>query len=466
VALLRDEYEVNTTAPGATLLPPGPVLIVAENASASNGGEAAIPLSYFRFLRQRGADVHLLVHARSHRELDALLPGERGRIHYIRDTRLQYWLWKVSDRLPARLAQLSCGFLIQLITQLAQRRAAKAMVKKFGIDVVHQPTPVSPRMPSIMFGLGAPVVIGPMNGGMSFPPAFRQREHGVTRLAIAALRKASNLLHVMMPGKRKAAVLLVANERTREALPASLRANAMPFCENGVDLSLWSASAPRLSHTHRTVRVVFSGRLIELKGVDLLLEATAQAQQRVAQHVDLELDILGDGDITAALRRQADLLGLNGSVRFHGWQSQATCAAQLASSDVLALPSLCECGGAVVLEAMAMGLPVIAAKWGGPADYVDASCGVLVEPKSRDAFVAGLEDAIVDLAMSPAKRHALGQSGRRKVHAEYDWQVRIDHIIGIYHRAVLVQPSTTRKHATRTRSEDSITVSLASRSAA
>ena len=418
-------------------LPPGPVLIVADNASARTGGEASIPLTYFRFLRKRGADAHLLVHARCKPELSALLPEERGRIHYIRDTRLQHWVWRLTYQIPGRLTDFTFGFLIQFITQFRQRRVARELIKKFKIAVVHQPTPVSPRMPSMMYGLGAPVVIGPMNGDMNFPPAFRSRERAITRWSIAVLRKMSNAMHSFMPGKRKAAVLLVANERTRQALPKGLRGQVIQFCENGVDLSLWQVPpGVEDEFSQHALRVAFAGRLIDLKGVDLLLEATARAQQRLTSGARIQLNIIGDGEIAAELRQKADALGLNGSVHFLGWRSQKEVAAQLAASDALAMPSLCDCGGAVVLEAMALGLPVIAANWGGPADYVDSSCGVLVEPTSREAFVAGLENAMVELASRPDVRKSLGSAGQHKAHSEYDWQVRIDHMIEIYRRAV------------------------------
>jgi glycosyltransferase involved in cell wall biosynthesis len=466
VVWLQDDAKAAARVGRATLLPPGPVLIVAENASASSGGEAALPLAYFRFLRDRGADVRLLVHARSQPELESLLPAERSRIHYISDTPLQYWLWLLSDLLPPRLAQLSCGFLIQFITQLAQRRVARFMVTKLGIAVVHQPTPVSPRMPSMMYGLGAPVVIGPMNGGMSFPPAFRSREHVLTRWSIALLRRASSVLHYVMPGKRRAAVLLVANDRTRQALPRSVRHRTMQICENGVDLSVWNTHEKEQSSPHKTMRITFAGRLVELKGVDLLLEATARAQQRLGDAAKLELDILGEGEIASDLQRKARSLGLNGAVRFLGWQSQAKCAEHLASSDALAMPSLCECGGAVVLEAMAMGLPVIAAKWGGPADYVDPSCGVLVEPKSHEAFVQGLEDAMVRLAESPDVRRSLGEAGHLKVLNEYDWKVRIDQIIEVYHRAVQRGTRPDQRATVGTRRSAPSTAPSESRSAA
>jgi glycosyltransferase involved in cell wall biosynthesis len=103
--------------------------------------------------------------------------------------------------------------------------------------------------------------------------------------------------------------------------------------------------------------------------------------------------------------------------------------------DALVLPSLYECGGAVVLEAMAMGLPVIATKWGGPADYLDDTSGILIEPIGRERFIVDLAEAMVRLVQSSDLRRQLGQAGRARVAAEFDWEKKIDRILSIYIRA-------------------------------
>src|SRR6202044_4106340 len=100
---------------------------------------------------------------------------------------------------------------------------------------------------------------------------------------------------------------------------------------------------------------------------------------------------------------------------FLGWMAQAGGPRQLTESDALVLPSMHECGGAVVLEAMAMEVPVIATAWGGPLDYLDPSCGILVEPSSKEAFVDDLTLALIRLATHPQERRAMGKAGRRKI---------------------------------------------------
>jgi glycosyltransferase involved in cell wall biosynthesis len=162
-----------------------------------------------------------------------------------------------------------------------------------------------------------------------------------------------------------------------------------------------------------------------------LLEAAAKA---LKVH-PLELRIIGDGQLRPALEAQSRALGISDRVTFTGFLQQEECAQQLADSDALVLPSLYECGGAVVLEAMAMGLPVVATRWGGPADYLDDETGILVEPRGEAPFVEALAAALVRLAESWELRRQLGQAGRERVKERFDWERKIDRIIEIYRQA-------------------------------
>ncbi len=410
---------------------PGPaprVLIVSEHASVRFGGEAILPWHYFRYLRRRGIEAWLVVHARTRDELVGLLPDEADRMHFLPDTTFNKAMWHLGRLLPSKISYFTLGYASRLSTQRAARALARRLIAAHRVDVVHQPIPVSPREPSLLYEMGAPVVIGPMNGDMSFPPAFSK---GAGAAALKLSRKATNLMNRLSPGKRRASALLVANERTRRALPSGVQGEVLTLIENGVDLEIWSTP----EHSTRRdgpARFIFLGRLIPLKAVDLLLEALA----RVEIQPPPTLEVLGDGTIRAALEEQAERLGLKDRVQFSGWQSQTECARRLRDADVLVLPSIHECGGAVVLEAMACGKPVIATAWGGPLDYLDDSCGVLVPPDSREALIAGLAEALSRLASDPDLRDRLGRAGRQRVEREFDWEAKIDDMLAVYRRAI------------------------------
>jgi glycosyltransferase involved in cell wall biosynthesis len=400
------------------------ICIVAEHASARYGGEAILPLHYFRFLRSRGIETWLVVHARTQSELTELFPRELNRIHFVKDLWLHKLIFRASKFLPRRLSETTFGLMNQLLTQMIQRKIARRLIRQEKIDVIHQPIPVAPRFPSLLSDLGVPVIIGPLNGGMDYPPAFRGNEPWIGRTGIAIGRLFSDFINLLLPGKKQADVVLVANQRTRQALPAGIRGQVIEMVENGVDIDLWKSLAKSSDHS-AVPRFVFVGRLVDWKAVDVVIHALQQVPTA-------ELEIIGDGPMLPAWKSLAKELGIENRVHFRGWLSQKDCALRLQSSTALVLPSLYECGGAVVLEAMAMGKPVIATKWGGPADYLDASCGILIEPESRDSLVHGFAAAMQRLATSPEIAQSMGAAGYALSTRNFDWQRKIDHMTSIY----------------------------------
>ena len=407
--------------------PPERIILVADNASSRFGGEAFIPLNYFRLLLARKVDVRLVVHGRNKAELVDRFPDNLDRLHFVEDTWLHKALFRCGELLPRRLADATTGFLIHLTTQLAQRRRVRELVTRFGADVVHQPIPVSPKTPSIFYGMGAPVVIGPLNGGMHYPSAFQRDRGSLSGIGMAFGRAVAVLFNFVIPGKRRAELILVANQRTREALPAGVKGRVVELVENGVDLSIWQRKQATQA-TDSSVRLIFVGRLIDWKALDIVLEALKRANQQT----QASLEIIGDGPMRQAWQDLAQQTGVGSMVKFLGFMSQPQCAQHLQQADVFVLPSLFECGGAVVLEAMAAGLPVIATAWGGPLDYLDKSCGILVEPTSREALISGFADGIVKLAKSVALRESMGQAGYARALGEFDWERKIDQIMDLY----------------------------------
>ena len=397
------------------------VLIVAENASTRFGGEAIIPYHYFRLLRARGVDAHLIVHARTRDELKALLAHDLSHLHFVEDQLLQKLFYRIGKLLPHRVAEATFGLANQLLTQWAQRRVVRSLLAQR--CVIHQPIPVSPRFPSLLYDLGAPVVVGPLNGGMEYPSAFRDAESSLSRIVIGFGRSFTDFANALFPGKRRAAVVLVANQRTRDALPSHLAGRVMELPENAVDTSQWDRACAGAGRDVK--RFVFIGRLVDWKALDIVIEALVQVPEATLQ-------VVGDGPMSSMWQELAHRLGVAPRIQFLGWRSQAECAAHLRECCALVLPSIYECGGAVVLEAMAMERPVIATAWGGPADYLNASCGILIEPKGRAAMIEGFSKAMDQIMREPELRSKLGTAGRARLEQDFDWNSKIDRVLAIY----------------------------------
>jgi glycosyltransferase involved in cell wall biosynthesis len=404
------------------------VCIVAENASFQFGGEASLPLHYYTRLRARGVEVWLVVHGRTRQELEALFPNDGARIRFIPDKWFHRLIWRLNAYLPRRVAQATLGTLMVLVNQYIQRQMVRGLIAAHHVNVVHQPIPVSPLAPSFIYKLGVPVVIGPMNGGMDYPEAFRNVESWLTRASISLGRSCANLVNRAIPGKKLASFMLVANQRTRLALPSCVQGNVVEVPENGVDLRIWSMLLHPLSNGHPP-RFLFMGRLVDWKRLDWAIEALANVPGAY-------LDVIGDGPMRADWTQLAATLNLSDRVCFRGWMPQHECAQYFQSATALLLPSIYECGGAVVLEAMATGTPVIAVAWGGPKDYLDESCGMLVPPVDATTVINGFAAGMQTLIDKPQLRVSLGAAARKKIEESFSWEEKVDRVVEIYRHAV------------------------------
>ena len=412
------------------------VLIVAEHASAQFGGEAVLPLHYFQLLRERDVDVWMVVHERTKFELQNTLSAvDFNRLYFVKDTMTHGVLWRMHKYFPRKIYEITIGLLLRLLTQYMARRMAMLVIKSNCIDVVHQPIPVSPKEPSLLWNIGVPVVMGPMNGGMTYPPSFLNKESGVHRMIFALAREASHVINFLLRGKREASTLLVANERTRQALPRGTRGRIVLLVENAVDRRLFTAEPhrPRTRQATDPLRAVFVGRLIDWKALDIALDAIAEAYPKGR----IYLDVIGDGPMRNEWELYSRHLGISQYVTYHGFVPQRSVPKYLARADVLVLPSLYECGGAVVLEAMAMAMPVVATGWGGPLDYIENKVtGFLVAPDSRASMVRDFSSALICLANKPGLAEEIGMRAQIVVSERFDWHQKVQQIVDIYADAI------------------------------
>lgn len=410
------------------------VVIVAENVSKRMGGEALLPLQYFKLMRDRQIETWIVCHARVRQELtEELSPADFQRIHFVEETPLQTRIWQISQVFPYRIRDLVFSQILHLLTQQKARLIVKQLIDQLGVQLVFQPSPIPPKAVSFMYDLKIPVVIGPMCGGLELPPAFQYMDSSFTRASIRLGRVLSEVLHNAIPGKVQADALVVANDLTAKALPRGCVGKHYEVIESGVDLSLWQARSPLALDSDRPVRFVFAGRFVDWKGVEFLIEAFAQALPQI----NAVLELVGDGELRQALEAQVERLGIQSSVIFHGWMNRAAIQSWLAGCDVFVMPSLRECGGTAILEAMAIGLPIIATNWAGPGNYVDASCGILVDPTSKDEFVDGLAQAMVQLAHAPEQRQRMGAAGVEQVRQRYlDWESKVDRLVEIFEETI------------------------------
>jgi glycosyltransferase involved in cell wall biosynthesis len=193
------------------------------------------------------------------------------------------------------------------------------------------------------------------------------------------------------------------------AAPLRSAGSRLHVVPHGVDLDRFT---PRPTSRGSELQLLVVARLVEKKGLPVLVEAVARLRSPV------RLRVVGAGPQRASLEAAVAAAGIADRVELPGPVTHAELPGCYAASDVVVVPSVVDGGGDrdglpnVVLEAMASGLPVVASDVGAIATAVThGETGLLVRPGDPDALVA----ALTRLAESKELRGALGSAGRRRV---------------------------------------------------
>ena len=182
----------------------------------------------------------------------------------------------------------------------------------------------------------------------------------------------------------------------------------------GVDL----ASLPQPEHHSEggPVRIICVGRLSPEKGDLGLLDALAAI---AAENLEFELLIVGEGPLAGEVRAKARDVGLGDRIDFAGALPEPETLAAIAQADILVLPSLMEGLPVVLIEAMAMGRPVLASRVAGIPELVDqGGGGYLFTPSDQSDLLRGLRLLISDRS----HWQGMGLAGRTKVEDEFQIQ--------------------------------------------
>jgi glycosyltransferase involved in cell wall biosynthesis len=246
--------------------------------------------------------------------------------------------------------------------------------------------------------------------------------HRLTGLSYSFTTHADDLFvqqTMLVEKARRAAFVVAISDYNRRFLVEQLGA-AAPRIEVVHCGVATAALQPTPEADRGPFRIACVARLEEKKGQALLVDACAALVRR---GVDVHCDLVGEGRDRIALAARIAALGLGDRIVLHGAQPRERTLALIGGATAVALPSVVTATGRrdgipiALMEAMALGRPVVASALSGVPELVEHErTGLLVDPGDRDALVA----ALARLAGDAGLRRRLGAAGRSRIEAEFD----------------------------------------------
>ncbi|WP_412060254.1 glycosyltransferase [Rubrivirga sp. IMCC45206] len=309
-----------------------------------------------------------------------------------------------------------------LLWQVWAGRTARRLHRERPFDLAHHITFARYWAPSAVAGLGVPFVWGPVGGGEDAPPAFVDALDTAGQHYERRRAQARDFVE-RLPSVRRLARRGALAFATTEETAARMRALGARHVEVRSAIGLDAADVARLAALPPAtgpVRFLCVGRQLAWKGYRFAIEAFALAALPGA-----ELWLVGDGPEHDALTALADELGVADTVRLFGRLDRPEVLDVLAQAHVLVQPSLHDSGGAVCLEALGAGRPVVGFALGGTVVHVPADAGLLVPAEAPGPAVAALAHAMRELAADPVRRARMGAAGRHLVADQFGWADRV-----------------------------------------
>jgi glycosyltransferase involved in cell wall biosynthesis len=315
-----------------------------------------------------------------------------------------------------------------LYDQIALKVLKEKMSQGVSWDLIHIVTPVSTFTPSCLHKLQIPLIIGPLNSGLTTPKGFSEIMKAEASW-LYPTRYLGRFLDFLLNSSKNTKTILTATKATLSSLPAKVHSRCIKMIENGVDLNRFSATSwPNSPSLTNPLKILFVGRVIPVKGLPMLLSAISKVKEKLP----VELTVIGDGSELNYCKEKAKELNISKEVKFLGALPLDKVAEHMQNAHVFCLPSVRESGGAVLLEAMASARPVVAIDFGGPSEIVDKEVGILIPAKNTEFVISHLITTFIDIFENPKKWRLLGENGRKQAETKYTWSVKIQTALEIY----------------------------------
>lgn len=394
------------------------ILLSAYACEPNRGSEPGVGWNWALELEKLGNDVYVLTRTNNKRIIDDYFFQEKKitNLHFIYYDLPEWLLFLKKNGLSVNLYYLLWQFGIISI--------ARKNHIKIKFDIVHHITFGVFRHPSFLYKLDIPFVFGPLGGGEHSPKSLKKQFSKRHRL-IETIRSLINFISKFNPVLsivyQKSLLIFTKTNETKEFVPQKYHYKTY----NQSEIGIYKEDILSKNKTSNIFKVLYVGRLIYWKGLDLALTAFAEFSKLYDD--EIEFIIIGKGDYKKDIDFISNELNIKNKITLVDWISQKELKEYYINSNVMLFPSLHDSSGNVVLEALSFGLPVICLDCGGPAVILGEDLRDLIVPtknKSKNEIISLLAQNLLKLTNSKYQSIISEKSTKRAAALEWSRVVK------------------------------------------
>lgn len=309
--------------------------------------------------------------------------------------------------------------------KVAYNWAKKSCIK---FDIIHHVSMGNYRICGDMYKFkDAHTIFGPVGGGQTTPDSLRsyysnQRNYEKFRDNV---NKAFSKFNFYKKQINSFDDIYTVNDETKNAIEKATGKKCKKLCDISINSNMQGLD---IYHPDKKpIEIIYLGRLIELKGIMLLVDVVKNIKTDIPFHVSL----YGEGELESDIRKKIDEYGLNDVLTIQGKVNYTEISDIYKNADIFAHPTFRDSSGAVFVEAMANKLPIVALNQSLSRDLNKHKCGLFVNTEqSKEEIISEFAGKLKELIENYDLRVKLGQNGYDYANTYLTMDYKFDTVYG------------------------------------
>lgn len=391
------------------------ILITAYACEPLKGSEQGVGWNWVLQMAKNNK-VHVITRANNRTPIESHLPAdvaENITFHYYDTTEA---IRKLKKRAKGLYFYYFCW-------QLGIVPLVRTLIKQHDFDYSMHLTFGSMWMPTFLPFFKIPFIWGPVGGGDGEPSSFLKElpiKQKLMQYARLVMNRTSFLNPAIVIPSYKAVSILTRTDDCTHVIPKKFQSKVDTILETSMESEVFNFSVKHKVGNSNVIKLVFTGRLMPSKNVISIVRAL----HFIPSSYQVQLTIIGSGSEKAKIKQEIKQLKLSGRIQLISEISRNEVLSRLVESDIYLFPSLREGGSWALMEAMAIGLPVVCLNWSGMKVITDDTSAIRLPVTNPGQMPKDMAEAICRLIDNPELRYKMGLAARERIRNVFNWEAK------------------------------------------